>query len=446
MRFFSSIFLTIAATCISIHAQVVDEIVAVVEDNIILQSDVDIQVRQMAAQGAEMPEEMSSCMALEQFVIERMFQVQAERDSVIVSEDEVESELNRRIQYFISMFGTEQKLEEYYGKSVFEIKEEFREDISDQLLAERMRSRIFEDVEVTPEEVRGFFHTIPPDSLPFFNAEVEVGQVVIFAKPDALQKQAAREKAESIRQDILNGSDFEFQALLYSEDPGSASNGGDLGFVQRGELVPAFEAAAFRLEPGEISDVVETPFGFHIIQLIEKLGNRIHARHILITPEIGEQNLAAARRELETVRDQLVEGEMTFQEAVSEHSEDDLSKNNGGLIVNPETGNNFFEMDQLDGSLSFLIEPLGPGDFTEIVPYESMDGKQGFRVITLVSETPAHKANLDDDYSKIKGVAKQARQSEMLDEWLRERSRDVYVRMDEQYRSCPNLGWLSHAF
>lgn len=430
-----SIALAFAAMGTLTQAQVIEEIIAVVEDNIILKSDLDLQIEQAKEAGYYGSEDIS-CEILDQLIIDKIFIVQAQRDSVQVTNDEVDSELNRRIQYFVSMFGSEEQLEEYYGKSIFDLKEEFRDDIYQQLLSDKMRNQVFADLEVSPAEVFEFFAQIPSDSLPYFSAEVEIGQIVVFAKPTILQKEKARAQAEKIKADIEMGSDFGFQALLYSDDPGSATKDGALGYVKRGQLVPEFEAVAFRLEVGEISEVVETEFGFHIIQLLDRKGDRIDVRHILITPEIENQNVLDAENLITEIKDKLENGELSYQEAVAQYSEDEQSKQNGGLLTNPETGTTFFEMGQLEGGVALSLDMINVGEFSDILPYQSYDGQSGFRIIYLQSESPAHMASLDNDYSKIKAVAKQTKQNAEMEKWLAQKAETIYVRLDEKYQTC----------
>lgn len=419
----------------NLDAQVVEGIVAVVEDNIILKSDLDLQVAQ-AKEAGYYGEADLYCEVLNQLIIDKIFIVQGQRDSVVVSNDEVDSELNRRISYFINMFGSNEKLEEYYGKSIFDLKEEFREDIYQQLLSDRMKNQVFADLVISPAEVFSFFDKIPKDSLPYFNAEVEIGQIVVFAEPTIIQKQAAKLKAEKIKEDILFGSDFGFQALLYSDDPGSATKDGALGYVKRGELVPEFEAAAFRLQVGEISDVVETEFGFHLIQLMDRKGDRIDVRHILITPDIDNQNVLDAEMEIREVNYKLIGKEITYQQAVATYSQDEQSKQNGGLLTNPESGDTFFEMSQLEGSVALALDGVKIGAFSEVLPYQSYDGKAGFRIIYLQSESPAHIADLKTDYSKIKAVAKQTKQNDEMEKWLSKKAESIYVRLAPEYENC----------
>jgi peptidyl-prolyl cis-trans isomerase SurA len=417
------------------NAQIIERIVAVVEDNIVLKSDLDLQIVQAEEAGYYGTENLS-CEVLNQLIIDKIFIVQAQRDSIIVTNDEVDSELGRRISYFISLFGSNEKLEEYYGKTIFDLKEEFRDDIYQQLLSDRMKSQVFSDLEVSPEEVFSFFDQIPKDSLPYFNAEVEIGQIVVFAEPTIIQKQAAQQKAEKIKEDILVGSDFGFQALLYSDDPGSATKDGDLGYVKRGELVPEFEAAAFRLEIGEISEVVESEFGFHIIQLLDRKGDRINARHILITPDIENQNVIDAEQEIREINYKLIGKDISYQQAVAQYSQDEQSQQNGGLLTNQETGNTFFEMSQLEGNVALALDGVIVGGYSEVLPYQSYDGKSGFRIIYLQSESPAHVADLLTDYSKIKAVAKQAKQSEEMEKWLSKKALNIYIRTAEEYEDC----------
>lgn len=419
-------------------AQEIDGVAAVLEDYIILKSTVEGQYQQALSQDANLPLD-AKCQILDQLLLEKLFLAEAERDSIYIGEDDVENELNRRMGVFVNMFGTEEKLVEYYGKSVYELKAEFRSDVRQQMLSEKMKGNIFTGLEISPKEVSAFYEGIPKDSLPFFNAEVEVGQIVILSKATIAQKQEAKEKAEAIRADLLNGSGFELQALLYSTDPGSANNGGDLGWVQRGVFVPDFEAVAFRLKENEISEVVETEYGYHIIQLLEKKGNRIKARHILISPAVDETNSFTASQELIKVKNKIDSKELNFQEAVKQYSEDETSKTNGGLITNQQTGNSLFEMNQLEPEVVLALDDKKPGDFSKILPFVSQNGQKGYRIVYLKSETPAHKASIETDYSKIKAVAKQTKQMDVLNEWVEDKSKTVYVKFGTGFGDCDVL-------
>lgn len=433
---FTSLLLVLSVT--NVNAQEIDGIAAVLEEHVILKSLVEGQYQQALSSGTDMPID-AKCQILDQLLLEKLFLTEAERDSVYISEDEIDTELNRRMEVFVNMFGSQDKLEEYYKKSIYDLKEEFRGDVRQQMLSERMKTSIFRGMNISPKEVKEFYDKIPSDSLPYFNAEVEIGQIVMYAKPTITQKVAAQEKAEKIRQDIIDGSDFAFQALLYSDDPGSSSKGGDLGWVKRGAFVPDFEAVAFRLKEGEMSEVVETEFGYHIIKLLKKEGNRIQAKHVLITPTTDHTNIVSIKKDIDKVKEKLDNGTITFQKAVSIYTEDDQTKYTGGLMTNAETGNTFFEMNKLEGAIAVALDNKKPGDFSDVLNYKNIRGKEGFRIIYLKSETPAHKANINSDYSKIKAVAKQSKQAEALNKWIEEKSKNVYVKLNGKYNDCENL-------
>ncbi len=416
----------------------VDKVIGVVGDNIILLSDVELQYEQLAVENPGVPVEFK-CEILNQMLTQKLFLQQAKLDSVNISDDEIESELNRRIRYFTSMIGSVEKLEEYYGKSILAIKDEFRKDIADQLLAQRMQGNIFGNVKVTPAEVKKFFESIPKDSIPYYNAEVEIGQIV--KKPEVAieQRQLAIEKVEGILARARKGENFATLATIYSEDPGSASRGGDLGFVGRGELVTEFEGAAFRLQPDEISDIVKTKFGYHIIKMHEQKGERIRVSHILIKPKTSTYDLQDAIQFLDSVRTLIVENKITFEKAVDKFSEDEESKQQGGLLVNQQTGNSSFEISQLDKSVYFAIDKLQVGEISSPQLFANAEGEQAVRILMLRSETPAHTANLQDDYYKIKAIALQEKQQRELMKWAERKMESTYVKVSSEYRECPNL-------
>jgi peptidyl-prolyl cis-trans isomerase SurA len=424
--------------------KMVDKVVGVVGDNIILLSDVEVQIQQAKAQG-EVINDRLRCTIFDQLLLEKFFLAQAQLDSVYVSEDDVEAELDKRIRYFISTsFGSQQKLEEYYGKSTADLKDDFRKDIRNQMLAEKMQGKIYGNIKTTPSDVRAFYDDIPKDSLPYFNAEIELSQIVIKPKASQEAKDYALYKANQLREEILKGGDFAIKAKLNSEDPGSKKEGGDLGFITRGEMVQEFEAGAFKLKEGEVSEVIETQFGYHVIQCLERKGERIHVRHILITAPITSIDEQSAIRMLDSVSKMINSGAMTFEEAVKEYSEDDQSKSNRGDIINQNTGTSYFEMSELDGSLLFSMSDLKKGQLSQVSPFEAPDGKKAFRIIRIKSESEPHVANLKQDYSKIQNACKQAKQQEALVKWIQEKRGDAYIMIDEEYQSCDNSSkWLN---
>ena len=415
----------------------VDKVVGIVGDKIILYSDLELQYQQYSLEG-EVPENFR-CTLLDQMFSQKMLLEQALVDSIVVSEDEIESELSRRIRYFVSMIGSEEKLEDYYGKSIIEIRDEFRTDIEEQLLSQRMSGSILEGIKVTPYEVKEFYNDIPEDSLPFFNAEVEVGHIVVFPEIDKAQRQLAIEKLEGIRQRVVDGEDFYSLALIYSEDPGSVDQGGDLGYVKRGEMVPEFEAAAFQLEKEEVSPIVKTQFGYHIVQLLDKKGEKARIRHILIKPQVTSFDLKKASAKLDSIKGLLEDKFLAFGEVANLFSEDEGSKHQGGMIANPSTGSNYFEIDQLDKSTYFAIDEMIPGSYSEPTFYQAPDGRQGYRIVYLKSETEAHKANLQEDYARIKAAAAGKKEEKAMLDWLKERIPETYIHIDDSYLECANM-------
>jgi peptidyl-prolyl cis-trans isomerase SurA len=430
----------------NLHAQIVDGIIAIVGTKTILLSDVETQSLQYKTEGSD-PHAVN-CQVLEGLLTQKLLISQALLDSIEVTDDEVEGELDRRIRYFSNMAGGTQKLEEYYGKSIIEIKEEFRTDIREQLLAQKAQQEIVKDIKVTPSEVRTFFSTIPADSLPYYNAEVEVGEIVIIPGVSPEVKALAKEQIDELRGRIIKGEDFSTLAALYSEDPGSRDNGGELGFVNRGELDPAFEAAAFSLKnPGDVSEVVESTFGYHIIQLIERRGERINVRHILITPKTTSFDLNRAVAKADSIHQLVTTNKISFEQAALRYSQNDDSKNNGGMLVNPNTNTTYFDVEQLgqyDPQLALDVQKMDVGGVSEPTMYKTPDGKTRYRILYLKSRTKAHRANLKDDYDKIQSVAQQNKQTQVFNDWLKDKKNKNYVRISSDYVNCDNLKqWIN---
>lgn len=418
-----------------------DKVIAIVGDNIILNSEVEIQYQQQLqnAQGVAVPED-TRCRILDNLLLDRMFLAQANLDSLTASQDEIDAELDRRVKYFMSMFGSKEKMEEYYGKSVVEMKEDFTDDIKNQLLSDKMKAKIFNGMKVSPQEVKEFFAKIPKDSIPYFNSELQIGQVVMYPKVTEEEKETARKKLEKIRKDIEGGADFSLQAILYSEDPGSASDGGNLGIIERGELVPEFEAVAYKLDEHKLSEIVETPFGFHLIMVDEKRGNKRKLKHILIKPKTSYNDLVAVKTKIDSIQHQLAVDSMTFREAVNQYTDDENSKTNAGLITNPKTQNTFFEKADVDGTLIFTLDRMKVGTYSEVLPYTFTDKtgekKEGYRIVYLKSESKPHKASLDLDYSKIQSAAKQKKQQEELNKWISLNKGHIFIKIDDAFKNC----------
>ena len=439
MMLMNSMWLSILFACfaLGLSAQNMDKIIGVVGDQIILKSDIEIQVQQMASQEGSIITPDADCSVLDEMLLQKMMLTHAELDSLIVSEDEVEGELDQRIRYFVNLFGGDQsKLEAYYSKSIVEIKEEFRTQIREQLLARKMQQDVIGNVKVTPSEIKEFFESIPRDSLPFYNAEVELAQIVIKAKPSEEQITKAEEDLAKLKSRVDEGEDFSVLAAVYSADKTSAENGGELGFISRNELVNEFASAAFRLENGEVSDIVETEYGLHIIQMIERRGEKANMRHILIKPEITSYDLEKAKAKLNDVRKQILTDSIGFNAAVNKYSEDVSTKNQGGTLVNPNTGAASFEMDQVELTLFSVIDTMNVGQVSKPASFIDRDGSLGYRIIKLNKSTDAHRANLSDDYEKIKSVAESFKQQEAINKWVEKKAPETYVFIADDYKQC----------
>lgn len=439
-------FLVILFTCITSLAigqgQLVDKVIAVVGDNVILMSEVEAQYQQMQTQAPdETIDPIEKCSIFNNLLLEKLFLAQAQLDSVVASPEEIESELDRRIKYFISIFGSKEKLQEYYGKSILELKDDFRDDIGKQLVSDKMRGKVFSGLKVSPAEVRAFFDRIPEDSVPYFNSELEISQLVMFPKVNEAEKKRTKIKIEGIRKEIQQGKDFSIGAIQYSEDPGSYLDGGNLGWVARGEMVPAFEAVIFKLKENEISDVFETDFGFHIAMITERRGDKVKAAHILVKPKILNGDIAIVRATMDSIQHQLAVDSLSWREAVNAFSQDEMSKSVGGAMTNTINGTTFFEKADIDGTLIFTIDRMKVGEVSDVLPYSSQaptgEMKQGFRIILLKSETKPHKANLNEDYSKIQAAAKSEKQQKVMEEWLVMHKGKNFVRIDQSMEYCP---------
>jgi peptidyl-prolyl cis-trans isomerase SurA len=417
--------------------QVIDQVAAVVGKNVILQSDIENQYIQYRLQrGISGSAETIRCRILEDLLFQKLLLNQAEIDSVEVTETQIDQEMERRLRYFISELGSQEKLEAYYNKSINEIKNELRRLVKDQMLVQEVQNGIMNNVEVTPSEIKSYYRNLPADSIPMINTEYEIAQIVKKPPISIDEKLIVKERLFDLRKRILNGERFSTLAVLYSEDPGSARKGGELGFYGRGELYPEFEAVAFNLKDGEISEIVETEAGFHIIQMIERRGEYVNVRHILLMAKVSPIALEKAKNELDTIAMQIRNGEISFEEAVEKYS-DDAAKGKNGLLLNPYTGSTLFEADDLDQQVSFVIDKLEVGELSDPVPMVTEDGKDAYRLLMLKRKTEPHKANLRDDYNRIQDWALQKKKQEAVDNWIREKSNSAYVRINDNFVNCP---------
>lgn len=422
---------------------ILDQVIAIVGGNIVLQSDLEVQYEQYRLQnGVQGNDPEARCGILEQMVYQKLLLNQAELDSVEVTDGQVESELDRRLRYYISMMGSQEKFEEFYQKTVVEFKEEFRPQIREQMRVESVQQTLTKDIKITPSEVRSFYKEIPKDSLPFINSEVKLSQIVKLPPVNQEEIERVKNRLQEIRYRVLNGENFATLAILYSEDPGSAKKGGELGLFGRGEMYPEFEATAFTVEKGKVSDIVKTEAGFHILQLIERRGEYVNVRHILMRPKVSPLDLAIAKVELDSIADLIDEEKYTFDEAVVEFSEDP-SKNNGGLLINPMTGTSLFESDQLDPKVFFVIDKLEVSDISAPVQFQTEDGKDAYRLLYLIERTEPHQANLVQDYDKMQNWALEKKKQEGLEKWVNEKVENTYISIHDDYDGCEfSAEWL----
>jgi len=423
--------------------RIIDEVVAVVGDKRILYSDIEQNFLQLKAQG-EKVDDYSKCSILENMLIQKLLLNQSEIDSLQVTDSQIEGELDNRMQYFINAMGSEEKLETYFNKSVLEIKEDLRDEIRQLLLTNSMRSKITEGLTVTPSEVRNYYKNLPPDSLPYINAEVEYNQILIHPRSNEQSTIEVREKLLGIRERIMKGESFATLAVIYSEDPGSAVKGGDIGWLAKAELDPEYAKAAFALKKGAISKIVESSFGFHLIQCLERTEDRIHTRHILLRPKISIQERQDAITRLDSIVRLVRLDSLKFDLAAIKYSEDEDTRVNGGQTVNHYKGGTRCGMDEFQPAEYNIINNLKIGEISD--PYESIDskGKPAYKVIWLKNRTNPHVGNLKDDYNLFKAKALQEKQGETVNKWVEDKIRTTYIRISDKFRTCPYSlqGWL----
>ncbi len=443
-RLFTIVLLPIMSVVYA-QPQLVDGVVAVVGKNIVLKSDIDNQYAQLQRQGLT-EGESDKCRIFEELLFEKLLLHQADLDSVVVSDEEIDQTSQRRIDMIAQQIGSRQKMEQYYQKTIVEIKEEMEPFIRDQMIAQRMLQKITGDIEITPTEVRRFYREIPEDSLPLINSEVEYAQIIKFPIPSEEAVQATIERLKELKQRVEDGSSFSTLAVLYSEDPGSAKNGGKYEAIKRGQFVKEFEAVAFNLKEGEISMPFKTEYGYHIVQLLKRRGEELDLRHILIKPKISPDNLKTVEEYLDSVRQSILEKEITFGEAAEKISDDEDSKLNDGISINPNTGDSRWETGQLGREVFVSIENLNVGQISQPVFFRTQDGKEGYRLIKLLDKTEPHRADLKTDYQKVQAMALQQKRNEATQEWIEDKLKTTYVRVNNEYLSCEfNQNWIKQS-
>jgi peptidyl-prolyl cis-trans isomerase SurA len=411
----------------------VDKIIAKVDNYYILKSEVESVV--VRAKQENQP--IDKCQAFQSLAIQKLLVAKAEIDSVIVEEDMVNGQLDTRMSEMIRIYGSEKNIVQQFNKSIETLKSELRSNVKEQLTANKMQGTITEKIKVTPNEVKRFFDQIPKDSLPVLPAEVIVAQIVRLGKITKAQREELIERLSEIKKRVELGENFAELAKEYSEDQGSKIYGGDLGWSKRGQMVPEFEAAAMSLDTGKLSNIVESEFGFHLIQTLEVRGQEYHARHILLRPDYSRLDMTEPKAFLDSLKKEIMNDSISFDKAVKLHSEDKMTQDAGGVIMNPETGSNKLALDvSMEPNLYFTVNALKLGDISSPANYRTPDGKTGMRIVTIKKKIEPHKANLKDDYEKLKEYALNQKQNEYIEKWFREAISEVYINIDAEYQVC----------
>lgn len=418
---------------------ILDEIIAVIGENYVLRSDLETEYVQMKSQYTEVPEDLR-CMLFEQIMLQQLMLHKADVDSTYVGEEIIEAELDRRLRFYASQVGGDKKLEKYLGKSLLEYKEEIRPNLEKQLRIQEVQTALMKDIKVSPTEVRNFFEQIPKDSLPVFDSEVEVGQILMTPTASIYAKEYAYSTIEKLRKEILSGKrDFVTTASSYSDDPGSKLKGGELGYFERGQMVPQFEAMAFKLKKDTISPIIETDFGYHILQLIDRKGEKVNVRHILIKPKVLDDDKQQTKDFLINLTARIKADSISFCSAAAKYSEDEYTKDNCGMFTNASLGTNRMEITELEPDIALIVQKLNAGEISK--PYEvpNPDGSSSYRIVYLKTEIEPHKADLKLDYQKIQAYALEKKKTDELKAWAERYRKTAYVWIDDQFTECTSL-------
>ncbi|WP_297273598.1 peptidylprolyl isomerase [uncultured Bacteroides sp.] len=424
---------------------VIDEVVWVVGDDAILKSEVE-EARLNAIYERRQFDRDPYCVIPEEIAVQKLFLHQAALDSIEVSESEVIQQVDYMTNVYISNLGSREKMEEYFNKTSSQIRETLRDNARDGLRVQKMQQKLVGEIKVTPAEVRRYFKDLPQDSIPYIPTQVEVQIITQQPKVPLEEIEDVKRRLREYTERINNGESFAMLARMYSEDRGSALNGGELPFYGRGQLDPAFANVAFNLQdPNKVSKIVESEFGFHIIQLMEKRGERIKVRHILLKPHIPQAALDAANARLDSIADDIRNNKFSFEDAASILSHDKDTRNNHGLLPNPNNNTSKFEMQELPPEIAKVVDQMKVGEISEaftMIPQKT--GKEECVIVKLKSRTNGHKATISEDYQSLKAIVLEKRRDEVLDKWIREKQKHTYVRINENWRNCTFKypGWI----
>ena len=422
--------------------QKVDGVIGVVGDYVILDSDIDLEFINLKAQGID-TKNITRCEMFGKQLEDKLYAHHAIQDSIVVTDMEVNAFLNEQINVAVEQMGSMEKVVKYYKKkSEEDLRSHFFDVVKLNKLTTQMQKQIIDKVEITPEEVRNFFREIPQDEIPIFGAEVEIAQIIVKPVINEEEKQKVITKLKELRQEVLNGSSFFSKAVLFSEDPGSSSNGGYYKMNRKTPFVKEFKDVAFSLGEGEISEPFETEFGYHII-LVEKIrGQEVELRHILMAPKVTPQAMKDAKEKIDAIRAKIVSGEISFADAAKSDSDEKETKNNGGVLLNPRTMEPRFELTKMDPSLYGQVSALQVNDVSRPI-LEDDRGKKFYKIITVNKKTEEHKAEFSQDYIKIKELALRDKQIKEIAKWSEEKIKETYIKINEEYKSCDfTNNWL----
>ena len=413
---------------------VIDRVIGVVGDFHILQSDIEQDYLQLKMSGRYVSPEIR-CEIYNSFIERKLLMTQAKIDSVEVSPDMVEMQMESRLEYFIDQFGSEEEMEDYFSKSIFDIKDDLREAIQEQMITDDVRRTIVADVSTTPSDVKSFYRSLDPDSIPYINTEVELAQILAYPQYSEEAVYELKERLLELRRRVQEGEDFGTLAILYSEAP-EAARRGEIGFMMRSQLDKAYADAAWSLKPGQVSKIVESSFGFHIIQMIERRGDRANTRHILMNPKADANAKQKAIHKLDSLKAVVEADSLSFDWAAKRYSEDVQTSVNGGLLINPQTQASTFELDQLPTKDYYMIRNMAVEDLSET--YESTDHnhKLCYKLLYLKTRTEPHRANLKQDYMLLQDMALMYKNNEVLKAWYEEKKKSTYIRRDLTFDNC----------
>ncbi len=414
--------------------QIIDEVIAVVGNTPVLRSELDILISQLDPEI--LVTDQIKCELLQKLIIDKMLIHQAAIDSLPVNDDEVNDRIDNNIRFFERQMNSRQNVEKYLGMTVAEYKRQIFPKVKAQMQLERMEQKIKSEIKITPKEVRDFYNKMPADSLPYMPSEVELGQIVINPDYSKEAKEIAFEQIDELRTRIMAGESFARLASIYSDDPGSKTQAGLLPEFGRSEMVPEFERAAFKLKKDSISEVIETKYGYHILKLIDKRGDKVIVRHILIRPKLIDSDMEFAKARMDTILTKLRTGKIAFCKAVKDYSQDEETKPNCGFFTDPNIGSQRIPFDYLDKTMSAAVSQLKPGSYSEPQVGYSQDGSPFYRIFYLQTESKPHVANLEQDWQRIQSMALDKKKETELDIWAEKKRKETYIYISSYYLNC----------